>query len=189
MTYEENTNTMKAFFEGRIRNDIPESKLVELGHGKGVGHTRGSYNQYIKELSAQRSKGNGTISIGKYVIEKDIFSIPDQTDKFTVGDIPHLLVIYGNIISDIQLKAVWKNSIDDTILEQYYNIPGSYSMGNDWWDKYSVYFIGPEDLDEGDYNVIVTSREVISREPTLGDKDDNIKTLSASLEFSVVDIS
>lgn len=184
MAYEQDTNIMKAFFGGRIRNDIPELKRVELGHGKGVGHIYGSYNQYIKELSEQITKGNGTISIGKYVIEKDIFSISDPTDKFATGDIPKLLITYGNIINSIQLKVVWEDS-DDTILEQYYNIPDPYSMGNDWWDQYSVYFMGPEDLEEGDYRVDIISEEIISREHTIGEKKDNIKTLSASLEFSV----
>ena len=75
MAYKETNNTMKAFFEGKVRNEITESKLVELGHGKGVGHSYGSQSQYIKELSEQRTKGNGTISIGKYVTEKDIGSL------------------------------------------------------------------------------------------------------------------
>ena len=185
MTYEKTTNTMKAFFEGRVRNNIPESKLVELGHGKGIGHIHGSYNQYIKELSEQRIKGNGAISIGKSVIEKDVFSIPDPTDKFSVGDIPHILIMYDNIINDISLKVVWKDSNDDTILEQYYNLPSAHSMNYDWWKSYGILFIGPEDLDEGNYMVEITSEEIISREHTIGDKKDNIKTFAVSLEFSV----
>ena len=60
-------------------------------------------------------------------------------------------------------------------------------MGSNWWDQYSVYFTGPEDLDEGSYSMEITSEEIISREQTIGDKKDNIKTLSASIEFSVVD--
>lgn len=186
MAYEENTNTMKAFFEGKVRNDIPGPKLVELGHGRGIGHEHGSYNQYIKKLSEQRTKGNGVISIGKS-IKEDTFSIPNPTDKFNVGDIPHLLVMYNNIIDDISLKVIWKDSDDDTILEQYYNVPSAYSMGNYWWESYGIYFIGPEDLEEGNYSIDIISEEIIFKEHTMGDKKDNIKTLTASIDFSVED--
>lgn len=50
---------------------------------------------------------------------------------------------------------------------------------DDWWDSYSVYFIGPEELEEGDYNIEITSKEF--------DIEDKIKTLRALVEFSVVD--
>ena len=186
MAYEENTDTMKAFFKGRVRNDIPEYKLVELGHGRGIGHVHGSYSQYTKKLSEQRTKGNGVISIGKS-IKEDTFSIPDPTDKFTVRDVPHLLIMYNNIIDDISLKVIWKDSDNDTILEQYYNVPSPYSMGNYWWESYGIYFIGPEDLDEGNYRVEITSEETITKEHIMGDKKDNIKTLTAYIDFSVED--
>lgn len=192
MTYQEDNNIMKAFFGGKISiNDLSRStaKRVELGHGKGIGHKYGSYSRYIEKLSEQVTKGNGIISIGKSVIEKDIFSMPNPTDKFAIGDVPHLLIMYNNIIDDILLKVTWKDSDADSILEQYYEIPRAYSMGNDWWDSYGIYFIGPEDLEEGDYSVEVTSQEMITREPTIGEKEDNIKTLTASLEFSVEDKS
>lgn len=184
----DSTEVMKSFFSGRIKYEAPKPKLVELGDGKGIGHTRGSYSQYVEALREQAIKGNGIIYIGKSVItDKEVFSIPNPTDKFSVGDVPHILITYGNIINGIQLKVVWKDSNDETIVEQYYNIPDPYSVGSDWWDQYSVYFMGPEDLEEGDYRVDIISEEIISREHTIGEKKDNIKTLSASLEFSVVD--
>lgn len=184
---EDSTEVMKSFFSGRIKYEAPKSKLVELGDGKGIGHTRGSYSQYVKALREQAPKGNGTISIGKSIVtDKEIFSTQNPTDKFSVGDVPHILITYGNIINGIQLKVVWKDSNDETILEQFYDIPVPYSVGSDWWDQYSVYFTGP-DLEEGDYRVDIISEEIISREQTIGDKKDNIKTLSTSIEFSVVD--
>ncbi len=186
--YEKDENTMKAFFGGKIRNEVPQPKLVELGFGKGVGHIRGTYSQYVKALREQAPKGNGTISIGKSIVtDKEIFSTQNPTDKFSLGDVPHILITYGNIINGIQLKVVWKDSNDETILEQFYDIPDPYSVGSDWWDQYGVYFTGPEDLEEGDYRVDIISEEIISREQTIGDKKDNIKTLSTSIEFSVVD--
>lgn len=182
---EDTIDTMKSFFGGKIKNEAPKSpRLVELGHGKGIGHVRGTYNEYIEKLSEQKVKGNGLISIGKAVIEKDVFSMPNPTDKFTLGDIPKLLITYGSIINGIQLKVSWKDSSNDIILEQFYNIPSPYSMGNDWWDSYGILFLGP-DLEEGNYKVEIISEEIISREYTIGEKRDNIKTLKASLEFSV----
>lgn len=188
MVYEE-MDDMKLFFAGKVKIEAAESKLVELGYGKGIGHKYGSYSQYVKKLSEQVIKGNGIISIGKSVIEKDIFSIPDPTDKFVVGDIPKLLIMYGNIINDISLKVMWKDSNNDTILEQYAEAPSAHSMGYYWWDSYGIYFIGPENLEEGDYKVEIISEEIISREHTVGEKKDNIKTFTASLEFSVEDTS
>jgi hypothetical protein len=185
MYYEKDINVMKAFFEGRVKNEIPKHKVVELGHGKGIGHVQSSYNQYIKALSEQRIKGNGFISIGKSVIEKDIFSMPNPTDEFVIGDVPKLLITYGNIINDILLKVAWKDSNDDIILEEYYEIPSAYSMGNSWWDSYGVLFIGPEELEEGDYKVEIISEEMISKEYTMREKKDNIKSFSTSLGFSI----
>lgn len=189
MVYEESTNVMKAFFGGKVKHEVQQPKLVELGYGKGIGYSKGSYSQYVKVLGKQMAKGNGTLSIGKSVIEKDTFSMPNTTDKFIVGDAPHLLVSYSNIINSVLLKATWKDSDGDAILEQYYEIPKAYSVGSDWWDSYGVLFVGPENLEEGDYSVEVTSREMISKEHVVGEKEDNIKTLRASLEFSVEDSS
>lgn len=185
MVYKETNDIMKAFFEGRVKNEVKQPKLVELGYGKGIGHSKGTYSQYVKGLGRQMAKGNGIISIGKSVVEKDIFSIPNPTDKFIAGDTPHLLVSYDNIIDSILLKATWKDSDGDMILEQYYEIPRAYSVGSDWWDSYGVLFVGPKDLEEGDYSIEIISRETISKEQTVGDKEDNIKTLRVSLEFSV----
>lgn len=194
MVYQEDNNIMKAFFKGKISiNDLsrPTLKRVEIGHGKGIGYKYGTYSQYIEKLSEQVTKGNGIIYIGKSVTEsikeKGTFSISNHTDKFTIGDVPHLLINYNNVIDDIFLKVIWKDSDDVSILEQYYEIPRAHSMGNSWWDYYGIYFIGPEDLEEGNYKVEIISEEMISKEQTIGEKKDNIKTLRAILEFSMED--
>lgn len=192
MVYQDDNNIMKAFFKGKISiNDLsrPTLKKVEIGYGKGIGNKYGTYNRYIEKLSEQITKGNGTIYIGKSIIDKDTFSISNPTDKFTIGDVPHLLINYNNVIDDIFLKVIWKDSDDTSILEQYYEIPRAYSMGNSWWDYYGIYFIGPEDLEEGNYKVEITSEEMISKEQTIGEKKDNIKTLRAILEFSMEELS
>jgi hypothetical protein len=134
---------MENIFSGRIKLNSGDSrtslKRVELGHGKGVGHANGSYGQYIERLSKQSSKGNGIISIGKSAnIDKDVPSITDITDKFTVGDVPYILIMYYNIINPMKINVVWKDSEDDTISEQYYEIPSAYSMQYDWWDQYGI---------------------------------------------------
>lgn len=180
----ETSDTMSAFFKGKVNindlNNRPKSRTVELGYGKGIGHIHGSYSEYIKKLREQTPKGNGIISIGKSVTDKNnIFSMPNITDKFAVGDVPHILIMYYNIINPMAINVSWKNSEDGTISEQYHNIPASHSLNYDWWEQYGVYFIGPEDLEEGDYEVNVTSTEF--------DRGNNVKNLSTSLDFKVVD--
>lgn len=181
----ENTDIMSAFFKGKISiDDIsgPKSKMVELGKGNGIGHIHGSYSQYIKILRERVPKENGIISIGKSVIEKDnIFSMPDITDKFTVGDVPHILIMHYNIINPITVKVLWKNSEDEIISDQYYEICGAHSLNYDWWEQYGTYFIGPENLEEGNYNVEIISTEV--------GREDIIKNLVASLDFTVAEPS
>lgn len=68
---------------------------------------------------------------------------------------------------------------NDTILEQYYQIPQPHSMKYDWWDTYSTYFIGPEDLEEGNYNVKISSIE--------SSKSKKTGELSTTIEFSVIE--
>lgn len=179
MSYDDRySDTMKAFFSGKLNNEIAAKgpKMVELGHGVGIGHKDGTYSQYVKSLSGK----NGTIYLGKGIkTDKDTLSIQDSTEEFTVGDVPKILVMFNTILNPIKIKVVWKDSDGNIILDQYYDMPSAYSMKYDWWDSYGVYFIGPEDLEEGNYNI-----EIISKELGIEDK---IKTLRTSIEFSVIE--
>lgn len=178
----EDNNIMRAFFRGDIKKDDigSNSRLVEVGHGAGIGHIGGSYGIYIRQLSKQSKEGNGTVYLGKEINEdKGTISIIGATEKFDVGNIPKLLVMFHNVINGIMLKVEWKNNDNDTILEQYYQIPQAHSMKYDWWDTYSAYFIGPEDLEEGNYNAKITSRE--------NAKSKKTGELSTTIEFSVVE--
>jgi len=181
-------DTMRSFFSGKFNSEIAKGhNTVELGHGIGIGHKDGAYSQYVKALSERTTKGNGAVYLGKAIKEeqfglstdKNIFSIQDPTDEFTVGDVPKLLIMFNTVLNTIRLKVAWKDSDDDIILDQYYDIPTAYSMKYDWWDSYSVYFIGPEDLDEGNYNIEITSKEF--------GVEDKTKVLSTLVEFSVFD--
>jgi len=183
MSYEyEDNNTMSAFFKGKIKaKDLgPKYERVEIGHGIGIGHRDGSYSQYVEQLSEQSKEGNGLIYLGKTIKEdKNTMSITDETEKFDTGDIPKLLVMFHNILNERTIKVEWKNMEDDTILEQRYQIPLPYSMNYHWWDTYYTYFIGPEDLEVGDYKVEITSREIVrNRSP---------QELSSVIEFSVIE--
>ena len=158
----EDNNIMRAFFRGDIKiSDLgPKPRLVEIGHGIGIGHADGSYKRYIAQLSTRSKEGNGTIYLGKSINEdKGAMSMADTTEKFDTGDIPKLLITFHSIINSMSIKVEWKNMDNDAILEQYYQIPLPHSMKYDWWDTYSTYFIGPEDLEEGDYKVKITSNE------------------------------
>jgi len=182
----EHSNTMEGFFSGKIKIDDlsnqPKPKRVELGYGKGIGHRQGTYSQYIKKLGEQAPKGNGIISIGKSVIEKDdIFSMPDITDKFVEEDIPYILIMHYNIVNPMTIHVLWKNSEEDIISEQFYEIPAAHSLNYDWWEMYGTYFVGPENMEEGSYKIEITSAEY--------GKGNKTKTLTASLDFTITDIS
>jgi len=75
------------------------------------------------------------------------------------------------------VKAIWKDDSNNTILEQYYQIPLPYSMNYSWWDTYSTYFIGPDNLEEGDYKVEISSIKNV--------KNGQLDELSCTIEFSV----
>lgn len=176
----EDNNIMKSFFRGDIKiEDLGQkSRPVEIGHGIGIGHADGSYSKFVRQLSERSKEGNGIIYLGKAVNEdKGKMSIMDATEKFDSGDIPKLLVMFHNIINGIMLKVEWNNMENDVILEQYYRIPSPHSMQYNWWDTYSTYFIGPENLEEGDYNVKITSNE--------DTRSKQIRGLSTTIEFSV----
>lgn len=175
----EDSNVMKAFFGGKIKinEKEPNYERVELGHGTGIGHKDGSYSQYVKQLSQQ--KGNGILYLGKAIEEdKDIMSMIDETEEFNAGDIPKLLVMHNNIINEIALKVEWMDNDNETILEQQYKIPLPYSMNYYWWDTYYTYFIGPENLEEGDYKINIMSTEIV--------RNRQLQELSATIEFSIV---
>lgn len=176
----EDNNTMKSFFRGNIKMENLDSRIVEIGHGIGIGHIDGSYSRYVRQLSERSKDGNGIIYLGKAINEdKGTMSIMDPTEKFDIGNVPKLLVMFHNILNGMMLKVEWKNMEDDTILEQYYQIPSPHSMKYDWWDTYSTYFIGPENLEEGDYKVKITSNENTTSRQTKG--------LSTTVGFSVED--
>jgi hypothetical protein len=176
----ESKDIMKAFFSGKIRIDETSSKYknVELGHGIGIGHTHGSYSQYIKQLSERSKEGNGIIYLGKDITtDNDVMSIVDATEKFDTGDTPKLLITFYNVLNGMTVKAIWKDDSNNTILEQYYQIPLPYSMNYSWWDTYSTYFIGPDNLEEGDYKVEISSIKNV--------KNGQLDELSCTIEFSV----
>jgi hypothetical protein len=181
MSYEyDDGNIMNAFFKGKIKmQDLgPKYERVEVGHGVGIGHRDGSYSQYIKQLSERSKEGNGLIYLGKAINEdKNTMSIVNETKKFDTGDVPKLLIMFHNILNELRLKVEWKDMDNDVILEQYYQVPLPYSMEYNWWDTYSTYFIGPEDLEEGDYIVEITSKEI-----AMGRQSEE---LSSIIEFSV----
>ena len=178
----EDNDSMKAFFRGDVKIDGlgSKSRFVEIGHGIGIGLLDGSYSKYIKQLTNQSKEGNGFIYLGKAISEdKGTMSIVNDTEKFGTGDVPKLLVTFHNLINGVTIKLEWKNVDDneDLILEQYYQIPSPHSMKYDWWDIYSAYFIGPEDLEVGDYKVEITSKENMM--------NGKFKELSSSIEFLV----
>lgn len=185
MSYDDRyVDIMSAFFGGKLNEDIAnlykEPHKVELGHGSGIGHKDGTYSQYIKQLETQIIKGNGIIYLGKAInTDKNILSIQDPTDKFTINDIPKLLIMFNTILNPIKIQVVWKDQNGDQILDQYYEIPSAHSMEFDWWNSYGVYFIGPEDLEEGDYTIDIMSKEF--------GIEDKTKVLLTSIEFSVTD--
>ncbi len=179
--YNEDSNIMSAFFKGKIKVQSPESKYerVEIGHGVGIGHSDGSFSQYTKQLSEMSKTGNGNVYLGKAINEdKDVMSIVEETEKFNVGNVPKLLVMFHTLINQMSLKVEWKDENNETVLEQRYQIPLPYSMNYTWWDKYYTYFIGPEDLEEGDYTVEISSKEITT--------SGRAKELSSTIEFSVV---
>lgn len=45
----------------------------------------------------------------------------------------------------------------------------------DWWDLYSVYFVGPENLDKGEYKVVLEAEDIKRNK------------LISTIEFSVKD--
>lgn len=183
MSYEyESSDIMNSFFKGKIKYQSPESKYekVEIGHGIGIGHTDGSYSIYIKQLSENSKDGNGFIYLGKSIKEdNNTMSIQDETEKFETGDIPKLLITFHDLLNDMTIKVEWKNMDDDIILDQYYQIPSPQNMNYSWWDKYSTYFIGPEDLEEGSYKIEITSKELT--------KGKRLTELFSTINFSVVD--
>jgi hypothetical protein len=174
----DNKDIMRAFFSGKLKNDIEDaskSKIVELGNSIGIGHKDGTYSQYIKQLEEQITKGNGVIYLGKSVkTDKNTLSIQDPTDNFSTKDVPKLILMFNTILNPIQIQVLWKDSKDSKILDQHYSIPSAHSNNYDWWDSFSVLFIGPENLERGSYKIDITSK-------------DTTKVLSTSIEFSVTD--
>lgn len=170
------TDVMKAMFSGKLKDMYsPKYKIVELGQGFGIGQY-GLYDKYIKKLSKQQSKG--TINIGKSIeLKNNVPYLTDITDKLYLGDIPKILITLHNIINDVSIDTIWKTSNDSIILEQHYDIPSPYSMQYDWWDIYTVYFIGPENLKVGTYKVLILLDELSL---------ENVKKSTGELTFEML---
>jgi hypothetical protein len=171
---------MNSFFKGKIKiKDLsPKYERAELGHGIGIGHRDGTYSQYIQQLSDWSKEGNGLIYLGKTIKEdKNTMSMTNETKEFNTEEIPKLLIMFRNLLNQMTLKVEWKNMDNDTILEQQYQVPVPYSMNYRWWDTYYTYFIGPGDLEEGNYKVGITSIETT--------KGKRVRELSSTIEFLV----
>ena len=177
-TENEDDNIMKAFFNGdiKVENLGPKYERIEVGHGLGVGHPNGSYSQYIKQLRSR--PGNCLIYTGKSVkIDNDVMSILDETEEFKEGEIPKLLITFYNILNEKTIKVEWKNMENDVILKQRYITPIPYAMNYSWWDTYGVYFIGPDNLEEGDYKIDITLREIV--------RDRKLEEMSPTIQFLI----
>jgi len=176
----ENDDIMKAFFNGdiKVENLGPKYERIEVGHGLGVGYSDGSYSQYVKQLRSRQ--GNCLIYIGKGIkTDNDVMSILNETEEFNEGEIPKLLITLHNIINEKIIKVEWKNMDNEIILEQRYQTPLPYAMNYSWWDTYGVYFIGPDNLEEGDYKIDIKLREIV--------RERKLEELSPTIQFSVKD--
>lgn len=176
MAYEEN-NTMNQIFSGRVKVNKFEPSLVDQGYGVGVGHIGGSYASYVRQLRKNVNIDSCAVHIGKNIdLNAKVPIIINPTTEFVSGDIPKVLVELHTFINGLFVKTAWqdKNS-EDIILESFYNIPSPYDKNYDWWDLYSVYFIGPENLDEGEYKVMLEAEDIKRNK------------LISTLEFSVKD--
>lgn len=176
MTYED---AMKEVFSNRVKVDKRKLDLVEQGYGIGIGHIGGSYDSYVRQLRKNANMENGAVHIGKDIdANTDTPSIVNPTTEFMVGDIPNVLIVFHSLIDELRIKSVWQEKgSDNIILESFYKIPSPYNMKYDWWDLYSVYFIGPEKLDEGEYQIILETTDI------------KRKSMSSTVEFTIIDDS
>lgn len=174
-----NNDIMKEVFGGRAKADKRELNLVDQGHGIGIGRVGGSYDLYVRQLRKNTNKENGVIYIGKDIdTSTNTPSIINSTIEFTVGDIPKLLIVFHSLINELRIKTTWQEKGSyDIILESFYKIPSPYNASYDWWDLYSVYFIGPEKLEEGEYQVVLEAADI---------KRNN---MSSTVEFTIIDDS
>lgn len=165
-------DTMKEFFSKNITvsDDNYNKPVLDYGQGFAIG-TFGNFELYSRSL-----KVNGQhrlVYMGKNM-DMDTLIMADNTTEFTIGDVPKILIKFTNLASQMEVKAIWQNGEDETILESYYSIPSPYTKRYDWWNIFLVTFKGPENLDEGNYKVLLLSE----------DKINDIK-LTATIEFTV----
>jgi len=164
-------DTMKEFF---LKNVIIENDynkpVIDYGQGFAIG-AFGTYELYKRSLSANGQ--HRLVYMGKD-IDMDTLSIVNSTTEFLVGDIPKILIKFTNLTGSMTIRALWQNDEEEIILESYYNIPAAYAKRYDWWNIYLVTFKGPENLQEGNYKVILLSEDVINK-----------LKLSATVEFTV----
>lgn len=161
MVHEKNS-IMNDIFSGRIKVNKQEHILMEQGYGTGIGGIGGSYESYIKQLRGKTNIKNGVIYLGKNIdTSTDTPSIIDPTIEFKIGDIPKVLLVFHSLIDQLAVRATWKEKDSEyVILESYYVIPSPYSMKHDWWNLYSVYFIAPENLGEGEYQILLDTTDI-----------------------------
>lgn len=173
----EENNVMSQMFSGRLKIYKRDLDLAERGYGKGVGHLYGSYALYVKQLRDNANIRNGAVSIGRDInLNTATPTMTDPTVEFAIGEIPKILIEFHGLINELFVNATWKYiGSEDIILKSSYRIPSPYGENYDWWDLYSVYFVGPENLGEGEYNVILEAEDIKKNK------------LISTVEFSVSD--
>lgn len=158
----EEDNTMSQMFGGRIKIYRRELDLVEQGYGIGIGHEYGSYALYMAQLRKNANIENGVTYLGKDIdLNTSTPTIVNPTVEFVIGDIPKILIEFHSLIDELFVNVIWRyNGSEDTILKSFYKVPSPYGKSYDWWDLYSVYFIGPENLGEGEYQVVLEAEDI-----------------------------
>lgn len=169
---------MSRFFRGKLKINT-DYMIGEYGHGMGIGNKYDSYEIYKKKLSEKVNQENGKTYIGKDInMGPNSLSIVDPATEFAIGETPKVLIMFYNILYGISIRSLWKDDRENIVLGQLYDIPSPYSMQYSWWDIYGAYFIGPEDLEEGNYKVQLVSYE---------NGIKNIRRImSSNIEFSVL---
>ncbi len=158
----EEDNTMSQIFGGHIKIYRRELDLAEQGYGVGIGHVGGSYALYMIQLRKNANIENGVIYLGKDInLNTSTPTIVNPTIEFAIGDIPNILIEFHSLIDELFVNVIWRyNGSEDTILKSSYKIPSPYGKSYDWWDLYSVHFVGPENLGEGEYQVVLEAEDI-----------------------------
>lgn len=170
--------TMSQIFGGRIKVYRQELDLAEQGYGVGIGHIGGSYALYMRQLRENANIENSTIYLGKDInLNTSNPTIINPTIEFAIGDVPKILIDLHSLIDELFVNVMWRyNGSEDIILKSFYKIPSPYGKNYDWWDLYSVYFIGPENLGEGEYQVVLEAEDI--------KRNKSISTVEFSVKYN-----